>query len=141
MIFVSVTRHVLAYLGRPGGREEKVMTVAANEFICRFLLHVLADGFHRIRHYGFLANGGCNDHLARLFAQLGHIARIRGDFGLRLHIAAVAALLSVLETARERAWFMIHLSTVPFAASYSEARRPVVEDIEGQLFRRFRDWM
>ena len=42
------------------------MTVAAYEFIRRFLRHVLADGFHRIRHYGFLANGGCSDHLVRL---------------------------------------------------------------------------
>jgi len=35
----------------------KVMTLAAEEFIRRFLLHTLPDGFHRIRHYGFLANG------------------------------------------------------------------------------------
>jgi len=35
----------------------KVMTLAAGEFIRRFLLHALPDGFHRIRHYGFLANG------------------------------------------------------------------------------------
>src|SRR5450631_4290610 len=35
----------------------KVMTLAADEFIRRFLLHTLLDGFHRIRHYGFLANG------------------------------------------------------------------------------------
>ena len=35
----------------------KVMTLIANEFIRRFLLHTLPDGFHRIRHYGFLANG------------------------------------------------------------------------------------
>ena len=35
----------------------KVMTLDADEFIRRFLLHVLPDGFHRIRHYGFLANG------------------------------------------------------------------------------------
>ena len=35
----------------------KVMTMAAGEFIRRFLLHTLPDGFHRIRHYGFLANG------------------------------------------------------------------------------------
>lgn len=35
----------------------KVMTLAADEFIRRFLLHALPDGFHRIRHYGFLANG------------------------------------------------------------------------------------
>jgi Putative transposase len=32
------------------------MTVAADEFIRRFLLHTVPDGFHRIRHYGFLAN-------------------------------------------------------------------------------------
>ena len=35
----------------------KIMTLAADEFIRRFLLHTLPDGFHRIRHYGFLANG------------------------------------------------------------------------------------
>jgi hypothetical protein len=35
----------------------KVMTLSPNEFIRRFLLHALPDGFHRIRHYGFLANG------------------------------------------------------------------------------------
>ncbi len=34
----------------------KVMTLAANEFIRRFLLHVLPSGFHRIRHFGFMAN-------------------------------------------------------------------------------------
>jgi hypothetical protein len=35
----------------------KLMTLGAGEFIRRFLLHTLPDGFHRIRHYGFLANG------------------------------------------------------------------------------------
>ena len=34
-----------------------MMTLDAHEFIRRFLLHTLPDGFHRIRHYGFLANG------------------------------------------------------------------------------------
>jgi hypothetical protein len=34
----------------------KLMTLAADEFIRRFLLHSLPDGLHRIRHYGFLAN-------------------------------------------------------------------------------------
>ena len=33
------------------------MTLEGDEFIRRFLLHTLPDGFHRIRHYGFLANG------------------------------------------------------------------------------------
>ena len=36
--------------------KNKVMTLGAGEFIRRFLLHALPDGFHRIRHYGFLAN-------------------------------------------------------------------------------------
>jgi hypothetical protein len=40
-----------------GEARRKLMTLGAGEFIRRFLLHVLPDGFHRIRHYGFLANG------------------------------------------------------------------------------------
>lgn len=43
----------------------KPMTLSADEFIRRFLLHVLPDGFHRIRHYGFLANGHRAAKLAR----------------------------------------------------------------------------
>ena len=42
----------------------KIMTLAADEFIRRFLLHTLPDGFQRIRHYGFLANGHRADKLA-----------------------------------------------------------------------------
>ncbi|MDW3689478.1 transposase, partial [Cupriavidus sp. CV2] len=34
----------------------KTMTLDAGEFMRRFLLHVLPGGFHRIRHYGLLAN-------------------------------------------------------------------------------------
>jgi hypothetical protein len=34
----------------------KIMTLPVGEFIRRFLLHVLPDGFRRIRHFGFLAN-------------------------------------------------------------------------------------
>ena len=37
--------------------KQKCMTLDAHEFIRRFLLHVLPEGFQRIRHYGFLANG------------------------------------------------------------------------------------
>jgi putative transposase/transposase-like zinc-binding protein len=35
----------------------KVMTLAADEFMRRFLQHTVPDGFHRVRHIGFLANG------------------------------------------------------------------------------------
>jgi hypothetical protein len=43
----------------------KVMTLAVDEFIRRFLIHVLPDGFHRIRHYGLFANGGRALNVAR----------------------------------------------------------------------------
>jgi len=76
--------HVLAYLGRythrvaiansrlantdetsvtfrwrdyRNGNAPRLMKLEGHEFIRRFLLHSLPDGFHRIRHYGFLANG------------------------------------------------------------------------------------
>ena len=41
-----------------GPERYKAMTLEPAEFIRRFLLHVLPKGFHRIRHYGLLANGG-----------------------------------------------------------------------------------
>lgn len=40
---------------RDGADRQRVMTLTTDEFIRRFLLHVLARGFHRIRHYGLLA--------------------------------------------------------------------------------------
>jgi hypothetical protein len=43
----------------------KVMTLAIDEFIRRFLIHVLPGGFHRIRHYGLLANAGRADNIAQ----------------------------------------------------------------------------
>jgi len=47
-----------------GKTRHKAMTLTPDEFIRRFLLHVLPSGFHRIRHYGLLANAGRRDHLA-----------------------------------------------------------------------------
>ena len=44
--------------------KNKVMTLTAEEFIRRFLLHALPDAFQRIRHYGLLANGHRADKLA-----------------------------------------------------------------------------
>jgi predicted RNA-binding Zn-ribbon protein involved in translation (DUF1610 family) len=43
----------------------KRMTLKTDEFIRRFLIHVLPSGFHRIRHYGLLANAGRRDNLKR----------------------------------------------------------------------------
>jgi len=47
------------------GNRQKTMTLAADEFIRRFLLHVLPEGFQRIRYYGFLANRYRERKLAR----------------------------------------------------------------------------
>jgi hypothetical protein len=47
-----------------GRTRHKTMTLAAEEFMRRFLLHVLPGGFHRIRHYGLLANAQRKDNLA-----------------------------------------------------------------------------
>lgn len=50
---------------RDNGRSKsKVIRLAPGEFMRRFLLHVLPDGFHRIRHYGLFANGHRADKLA-----------------------------------------------------------------------------
>jgi putative transposase/transposase-like zinc-binding protein len=52
---------------RADGRDrQKVMTLATSEFIRRFLIHVLPQGFHRIRHYGLFASGTRADNLARV---------------------------------------------------------------------------
>jgi hypothetical protein len=48
------------------GRAQKIMRLDAHEFLRRFLLHVLPDGFQRIRHYGFLANGHRRAKLAAI---------------------------------------------------------------------------
>ena len=48
-----------------GKTRYKTMTLGVDEFMRRFLLHVLPGGFHRIRHYGLLANAGRREHLAR----------------------------------------------------------------------------
>jgi hypothetical protein len=48
-----------------GSARHKVMTLATNEFIRRFLIHVLPKGFHRIRHYGLFASAARADNIAR----------------------------------------------------------------------------
>ena len=58
---------------REHGREKtKLMQLSAEEFIRRFLLHVLPDGFHRIRHYGLFANG----HRARKVELCRHLLSV-----------------------------------------------------------------
>ena len=54
--------------------QQKTMTLSAEEFIRRFLLHALPDGFHRIRYYGFLGNRYRQEKLTRCRQLLGMAA-------------------------------------------------------------------
>jgi hypothetical protein len=56
---------------RAGADRQQVMTLATDEFIRRFLLHVLPRGFHRIRHYGLLAGATRKAHLEHARQLLG----------------------------------------------------------------------
>lgn len=53
-----------------GSTRHKTMTLSANEFMRRFLLHVLPGGFHRIRHSGLFANAERKANLAKARALL-----------------------------------------------------------------------
>ena len=57
--------HVLDGMRRAGADPERqqVMMLSSDEFIRRFLLHVLPRGFHRIRHYGLLGGSARKDNL------------------------------------------------------------------------------
>jgi hypothetical protein len=77
---VAITNHRLIALGQGevrfrwrdyrSGDAERVMRLPVEEFIRRFLQHVLPDGFQRIRHYGLLANRGRGEKLGRCRALL-----------------------------------------------------------------------
>jgi len=73
-----------------GGRQ-KVMSLSAHEFIRRFLLHVLPEGFKKVRHYGILSSG---------------MKRVKLALARRL-LAAQAAVEEAVAEVRERAgeWF------------------------------------
>jgi hypothetical protein len=61
----------LSYRDRKDGDRKKTAQLDAQEFIRRFLLHVLPDGFMRVRHFGFLANRSKKQTLPRCRALLG----------------------------------------------------------------------
>ena len=66
-----------------GPERYKTMTLEAGEFIRRFLLHVLPKGFHRIRHYGLLANGGVTR--AEKLARARELIAAAGPLNAPLH--------------------------------------------------------
>jgi hypothetical protein len=73
---ISIEEGKVSFSYRDRKRENKLkrMTLSAEEFIRRFLLHVLPDSFVRIRHYGILANRTKKE-------ELGCCRRLLGDEG------------------------------------------------------------
>ena len=61
------------------GDRIKVMRLRTGEFIRRFLIHVLPDGFHRIRHYGLLASAARKNNIAKLRTLLGADEPVQDD--------------------------------------------------------------
>lgn len=49
------------------------MTLASDEFIRRFLLHVLPDGFHRIRHYSLFASAARAANIVKIRSRLAPV--------------------------------------------------------------------
>ena len=60
-----------AYRDRRDGNRKKEAALAADEFIRRFLLHVLPNSYMRIRHFGFLANRNRKENITRVKKLLG----------------------------------------------------------------------
>ncbi len=73
LVAVTDAEVAFRYKNYRRGGQSGVMRLAPHEFIRRFLLHVLPDGFHRIRHYGFLAKADRGEKLARV-RELLHVA-------------------------------------------------------------------
>ena len=61
----------IQYRDRNDNDKTKLMTLSASEFIRRFLMHILPDGFMKIRHYGILSNRNTKTKLAVAKALLG----------------------------------------------------------------------
>jgi Putative transposase len=59
---------------RSGPQRQQLMTLDAHEFMRRFLLHVLPQGFHRIRHYGLFASVTRKANIARVRELLAVVA-------------------------------------------------------------------
>ena len=89
----------------------KPMTLSPEEFMRRFLLHVLPGGFHRIRHYGLLANGARKTNLA-LARELLHVLPAQGlPLNSDGQVAAVPVAAATVFVCRHCGHAMIILQT------------------------------
>jgi len=68
---VAGSRVTFAYRDRRDGNRKKEITLSADEFIRRFLTHVLPNSYMRIRHFGFLSNRNRKENIMRVKKLLG----------------------------------------------------------------------
>lgn len=85
------------------------MTLSADEFIRRFLLHALPDGFHRIRHYGLLANG---HRVAKLASAVFFWRRPR-----RRRRTRPPTIASVAAVSQDAPWTSVRAAAAPWPRS------------------------
>ncbi len=71
IVSIDDNKITFTYRDRADHNKKKVMTLGSDEFIRRFLLHVLPKGFAKIRHFGFLANKCKTKKLALVRSLLG----------------------------------------------------------------------
>ncbi|WP_136805846.1 IS91 family transposase [Desulfosediminicola flagellatus] len=71
LLSMSGGKVTFAYRDYKENRCKKIMHLDAHHFLQRFLWHVLPEKFHRIRHYGFLANGIAEKSVAKIINQIG----------------------------------------------------------------------
>ena len=69
-------RVTFSYKDYKDEQQQKLMTLSADEFLRRFLLHVLPEGFQRIRHYGLFSNRHRAENLAHCRKLLGVAAPV-----------------------------------------------------------------
>jgi hypothetical protein len=87
----------------------KTMTLKPDEFIRRFLTHVLPEGFHRIRRYGLLASGTKTETIARIRAGIRNPQQKQTSANYSISSSAVA--ISEVDTLRPRALAAFWLNT------------------------------
>lgn len=91
ILSVSETETVFSARGKKPGGPKRQITVRNQEFIRRFLLHVLPDGFQKIRYYGFLNNRMKGHNLKLIFTLQGH-----QKFKMRYQNLSIAELLKAV---------------------------------------------
>lgn len=91
ILSISETETVFSARGKKPGCPKRQITVRNQEFIRRFLLHVLPDGFQKIRYYGFLNNRMKGHSLKLIFTLQGH-----QKFKMRYQDLSIAELLKAV---------------------------------------------